>query len=47
MSLIDEESNFSGGLILGKKALTPSVFELSDVVVVLLHQRRQRSYFRL
>ena len=47
MILIDAKSDFSGGLILGKKALTPSVFELLDVVVVLIHQQRQRSYFRL
>ena len=47
MSLIDVELNFSGGLILGQKALTASVFEIPDVVVVLLHQQRQRSYFRL
>ena len=55
--LIDVEQDFSalsGGLILGKKALTPSVSELSTIFCfkissyfVLLHQRKQRSYFRL
>ena len=36
MSLIDAESNFKGGLIPGKKALTPSVFELSTVFCFMI-----------